>query len=163
VLFREQPFGVLDHNPSLKKPYSKQTRTTQAMEDLSLSNDVQTIREILFGQQSKNFQQQIQSLEEAIAALHQENQLLRDALQAERQARETEHRAGIETLQQNLENKLNEESKARSGSDQDLQRSLSELIENLRCQHAQQTSEQAAVLGELVTSLSAYRERIAGK
>jgi hypothetical protein len=137
--------------------------TIPAAEDFTLSNDVQTIREILFGQQSKNFQQQFRTLEEAIAALRQENQDLRSALEEERQARESEHRAGIDTVQQLLSNKLNEETAARAKADQGLEHSLNALIEQLHKQDAQQTTDQGAVLNELVNTLTAYRERIAGK
>ncbi len=134
--------------------------TTKASEELTLGSDVQIIREILFGQQSKQFQDRIVALEEAVAALRQENASLRADLAAEQQAREDEHSAGSEQL--NL--KIEEETRCRAESLKELEQNLTALITKLRDrldeQNSRQLSDQAAMLDGLLETFKAYRQKI---
>lgn len=68
--------------------------------DGDLENDVQTIRQILFGEQLHSIKVQIDSLGEAIAALQNETRLLRQALETEEKTRHKESN----TLEMKLEN-----------------------------------------------------------
>ncbi len=141
--------------------------TTKASEELTLGSDVQIIREILFGQQSKQFQERIAALEEAVDALRQENARLRADLSAElaseRQAREDEHHAGSEQL--NL--KIEEETRCRAEALKELEQNLTALIakihDQLDEQHQRQLSDQAAMLDGLLETFKAYRQKIAVK
>ncbi len=134
--------------------------TTKASEELTLGSDVQIIREILFGQQAKQFQDRIAALEEAVAALRQENLRLRNDLNVERQAREDEHRAGSEQL--NL--KIEEETRCRTEALKELEQNLTALIAKLHDQldeqHQHHLSDQAAMLDGLLETFKTYRQKI---
>ncbi len=142
--------------------------TTKSAEDINLGSDVQVIREILFGQQAKQFQERIAALEQALAALRDENRQLHEALEqklqqglsAEQQAREDEHRAGTDRLTQQIET----EAKCRAESLAELEKNLTALIEKVRDQmeeqHKQQLTDQAALLGGLLETLQAYRQKV---
>jgi Skp family chaperone for outer membrane proteins len=59
-----------------------------AARELVTGNDVQVIREILFGEQSQKISEHFSKLEAMIAALQQENQQLRKELETEAKARQ---------------------------------------------------------------------------
>jgi hypothetical protein len=137
--------------------------TTKASEALDLGNDVQIIREILFGQQSKQFQERIIALEEAVVSLRAENARLREDLGLEQQARASEHRSGSEELSRRIE----EETRCRAETVHELEQSLTTLIEKLRAQldeqHKTQLADQTAMLDGLLETFKAYRQKITVK
>lgn len=134
--------------------------TTKASEELNLGSDVQIIREILFGQQSKQFQDRIMALEQAVVSLRDENARLREDLNVERQAREGEHRAGSDQLNQRIE----EETRCRAETLMELEQKLTALIEKIHIQleeqNKQQLADQNAMLDGLLETFKTYRQKI---
>ena len=73
--------------------------TTNAAPTQKLQNDVETIRSILFGEQSQDFQQRISALEKWVAALQDENERLKEVLESETKTREEHEARGSKSLE----------------------------------------------------------------
>jgi len=92
--------------------------------ETELSDDVQIIREILFGDQAKNFQKRIEALEAKTSSLTEENRRLRKSLTDESEARQH----ALEASQESLKNLVTELSQQLKMVDQ----SLTKLVDELR-------------------------------
>jgi hypothetical protein len=117
-----------------------------------LPNDVQIIREILFGDQAKQFQARIERLEQAIAALKEENNQLRQALEAEASTRQQETQTGgsqlsevekqlhskIQQLDDQANRRIEEESQRQNDAREAARKSLEARLERLQADTADQ-------------------------
>lgn len=162
--------------------------TAAKVREVNLNDDVQVIREILFGEQVKLFKERIEALEEAVASLQQENNQLREALSAEAQARQREDRAGgdqlgethqqllsgMKALEEQLAGQIESECQDRKKAVEDLDGSVREQFEQTHRQNAQEFAalhqlhhtsleQQEELTAALAAALTTYRKRIAPK
>ena len=162
--------------------------TAAKTREVSLNDDVQVIREILFGEQVKLFKERIEALEEAVAGLQQENNQLREALNAEAEARQREDRAGgdqlgeteqqvllrVKSLEEQLSGKIDSECRDRQKAVEDLDQSVRKQFEQTRRENAREFAglhqihhtsieQQEELTTALAAALTAYREQIVSK
>ena len=162
--------------------------TAAKVREVNLNDDVQVIREILFGEQAKLFKDRIEALEQAVAALQQENNQLREALSAEAEARQREDRAGgdqlgethqqilagMRTLEEQLTGRIEAECRDRQKAVADLDGSVREQFERTGHANAQEFAalhqlhhiyleQQEELTSALAAALTTYRKRIASK
>ena len=112
---------------------------THTTEDAEIGNDVQIIRNILFGEQVQLINKHIKTMEENISALKQENHQLRQALEAETKSRQQI----VEELTQRMETQF------RQTKDENDQEAAS-----IRERHNQ---DMTRLVSMLASALSAYQ------
>lgn len=105
----------------------------------SRAGDVQIIRDILFGEQARLFQEQIE-------ALREENRQLRAALQAEASAREQADKAGLEKL---------------GGAEGQIRQRAGTLEEMLQAQIEAEAEERSRAVEEILARLQQAQKEIA--
>jgi hypothetical protein len=137
--------------------------TTNPIEDLALGDDVQIIREILFGQQAKQMQERIKKLEEAVTTLQGENAQLNDELRKERQQREDEQHELSQQLNQSIATETQDRVKAINGLDQNLTSLLEKTRDQILAQQQNQAADQTGLLDELLASLATYQKKLNAK
>jgi hypothetical protein len=116
--------------------------------DPNLSDDVQIIRDILFGEQARFFKEHIETLEGAVSTLQEETRQLRAALQSETEAREQAGRAGLEKL---------------AGVEQQILRRVKSLEEQLLARIETENQERGAAQDEFLARLKQAQKEIAGE
>jgi biopolymer transport protein ExbB/TolQ len=114
--------------------------TAKSTLDAELGNDVQVIREILFGKQAQFFHDQIEALKKELASLRQENAQLRRDLEAEAQRRQQ----AFEELTRRTETQFNE---TQQGNDRQ--------VEAIREKHNQDMSRLVSALAAALASYQA--------
>jgi hypothetical protein len=129
--------------------------------DVDLKTDVQVIREILFGEQSKLFQQRIETLENEAAGLKEEIRQLRAALADEMKDRQRESESGEERLKQ----LISDLTVRQANEDQVLRQALDELRQVAEARFKQNEAFQSTELQRarelasgLLAALEAYRQ-----
>lgn len=132
--------------------------------ELSLTDDVQVIREILFGEQAKLFKERITSLEESISALKKENERLHKALANEIEAREKATLERVQALEDDLSRRLEAEGGDRQQAQSDLQRYLEEQlrqsVQDLTARQDANFVQQGDLVEALVKALGGYKDRL---
>ena len=96
-----------------------------------LGNDVQTIRQILFGEQLHSIQAQIEALGDTIAALQNETRLLREDLETEGKTRHKESNtleAKLERTKEQILKKISDELTAHQNLHESLITSLASAL-----------------------------------
>jgi Sec-independent protein translocase protein TatA len=123
--------------------------TTNSAE-ANLGSDVQIIREILFGEQAKSFQQRIEALEE-------ETRQLRKALADESKTRQRDNAASEERLKLLIA----ELTKQLENTDQSQTKALGELRTSNEAARSSDLKKQNELLVSLMAALETFKQYIA--
>lgn len=135
---------------------------TTNSQDADLKTDVQIIREILFGDQSKNFQQRIESLDVEISSLKEEIRQLRKALadaqkkrQRDDEASEERHKLMIAELTKQLERTDQSQKKVLD----ELRSSLESRFQKHETDHTSTLKQHNEFLSSLMALLDSYKQQ----
>ena len=119
-----------------------------AARDIVTGNDVQVIREILFGEQSQRIGEHFSKLESLIASLQEENQQLRQALAAEAKARQEDNQARQAAIAE-LEGCMNER----------FQQAQQENAQQLEATREKHNLDMSRLVSLLASALAGYQEQ----
>lgn len=136
--------------------------------DVSLNDDVNVIRDILFGDQLKNIQQRIKQLESALLSVQEENHKLRQLIDAETenrlQAGKTTEKTlnstvskiqdQINRLDEHINTTLNDHDSDCNNTFKRLDRKISRTSTQLKKQTAEQFANHEALHEDLVKMLA---------
>jgi chromosome segregation ATPase len=136
--------------------------------DINLGNDVQVIREILFGEQLQSIQDHIHNLEDKISNLQKENQKLQAALEAEAKTREQDIKTSegtldtatkqlerqLKTIEEEINTLIDKTVQDQGKALKDLDRKSVKLLNQLQAEIAEQMTEHQKLHDGLVTALA---------
>lgn len=120
----------------------------EKVHDTNLRDDVQIIRDILFGEQARFFKEHIETLEGAVSALQEETRQLQAALLAESESRQKADQAGLEKL---------------AGAEQQILRRVKGLEEQLLARIESENQARGAGQNELLAHLQQVQKEITGE
>jgi len=123
------------------------------MSETEQTNEVERIRDILFGEQYSFLQERIEALETAISSVRRENAQLRKLLEMEVTAREDDIAKQTTALQEKLETDLQAERKARTQGESDQQTALTQLEQRTNEQMTAAAGNQSEQFDALTTKL----------
>jgi chromosome segregation ATPase len=103
----------------------------KAKPEVNLGNDVQTIRNILFGEHLESIQQHIDTLDQQVAELRKENEALRKALEAEIERRFQVLNGRADQLNGAFEQSKNEQAAADQKTRKDFDSKIQEVSKRL--------------------------------
>ncbi len=137
--------------------------TTKKEQEMNL-DDVQIIRQILFGENLQRLQARIDALQQTVDSLQQENEKLQKTIENETRAR-AENQLATETGQQDLLKRLSDESSSRETALAELNLLIDTIKQDLHTQReaSQATSsQQAGLVDALISVLAGYQENTTG-
>ena len=126
-----------------------------------LGSDVQIIREILFGDQAKYFQQRIEALETETSSLKEENRQLRKALADESKARQRDNAASEERLKAliaELAKQLEDNNQSQKGAQNELRSNTEARFQQYEAARSSDLKQQNELIASLLAALKSYKQ-----